>query len=274
MANETPLPPVGARVLLAIDSDRPNEEVLRTVVALLGPQQLDLTALYVEDEDLLRAAALPGLREISSSGQQSNLEPARVAADIAREADAARRAFDALAQRLMAEHRQLQHRFRVARGYLVEELAQAAADSDFVMVTRTLRGNCLHGRLARSFAGLIRQPRHVLFVNEPWASGSSVVVLQGNPLALDYAARLAASEGLRLVVAVPDATGARPDLPAAATLRQVPRWDEESIAELCLAEDARLLVLPELSDLDWTELLVSLMDRLPCSVLKLAGATS
>ncbi len=269
MASDPAVPAVAARVLMALDRHEPDEAVLRAVAALLDPGQLDVTALYVEDEDLLRAANLPGLQEISLSGERTALDPVRIAGEMAREATAARRAFDGLAARLIREHGRLQHRFRVARGQLAEEIARAAGESDFVMISRTVRTSCLHARVGRSFAALLRQPRHVLFVNEPWATGSSVVVLHGSRLALDYADRLARTEGLRLVVAVPP-VASEAELPAGAEARQLASWEEEAVAELCLREDARLLVLAELPGLDWSELLVSLMDRLPCSVLKLA----
>lgn len=262
-----------ARLLVALESSAPNEQALRMVCTLMGPDGLDVTALYVEDQDLLSAANLPGLREISLSGEQTTLDPARVARDMAVEAATVRRAFEALAERLNIEHRRLHHRFRVARGHMAEELGRAAADSDFVMITRSLKGNCLQSRLGRSFTPLVRQHKHVLFINEPWASGSSVVVLDGGDLALGYAARLAESEHLRLVVATAAGQLDRDRLPANATIRNLAEQDEASIAALCVQEDARLLVLAERPDLDWVELLVSLMDKLPCSMLKLATET-
>jgi hypothetical protein len=261
------------RVLLALDGTRPNDDALRAVWSLLDPEALDVTGLYVEDEDLLRAATLPCLREVSMSGRETSLDVARLTRDMANEAAAARRAFDELAQRLIREHRRLAHHFRVARGPAADVFDRAAAESDFVLVTRALRGTGLRHRFGRSFARLVQQPRHVLFVNEPWSSGSSVVVLRGSDLALDYATRLAEADRLRLVLAVPVAAPPPPAerLPGGAAIRQLTRWDAESVADLCLREDARLLVLPELPDLDWAELLVSLMDRLPCSLLKLAA---
>jgi hypothetical protein len=264
-------PDQGLRVLVTLESTCPNDSVLRTVSELLGSDRLELTGLYVEDADLLRAASLPGLTEISMSGQVSSLDAARISADIAAQATAARQAFEGLTRRLSREHQHVGHRFLVARGQIDEEFDRAAAQCDFVMVTRAQLATGLRPRLGHSFARLVRQPKHLLFVNEPWASGSSVVVLHGSDLALGYAARLARAEGLRLVVAAPASALPIPSdrLPEGTTTRQVDDWSESSIAELCLSENARLLVLPALKDLDWAELLVSLMDKLPCSLLKL-----
>lgn len=257
------------RVLVAFDCAGPSEEVLISLTRLLEIDQLEVTGLYVEDEDLMRAAALPGLREITLSGGESLLDAERMAREISREAETARAAFDELARRLIGRELQLTHRFDVTRGRIGEALDRAASASDVVLVTRALRGAGLRPRRARTFTSLARQPRHVLFVNEPWRSGSSVVVLDGSREDVARAARLAEAEGVRLVVALgPDGDAA--GLPAGATPRRLPRMEETDIADLCLREDARLLVLPPAEDLDVAELLVSLADRLPCSLLKLA----
>ena len=261
------------RVLVTLDGPQPDERVLRTLWNLLDPDALELTGLYVEDEDLLRAANLPCLREVSFTGSEAGLDAARLAREMAEEAAAAERAFETLAAGLMREHRRLAHHFTITRGRFAQVFDTAAADADLVMVTRALHATGMRRRLGRSFGPLVRQPRHVLFVNEPWATGSSIVVLNCSDQALDYGSRLARAEGLRLVVVTPIAVAPprAERLPPDTTVRQLADWDEEKIAELCLREDARLLVLPEIPDLDWQELLVSLMDRLPCSVLKLAS---
>jgi hypothetical protein len=265
------------RVLVTFDCTHPNERALRQLMKLLGATQFEVTGLYVEDEDLLRAASLPGLREISLSGQLSELDATRLARDIEQEAAAAARAFDLLAQNLAAEHEQFVHRFLITRGRIAEEVGRAAVDSDFVMVTRALRATGLRPRLGRSYHDLVQRSKQVLFVNEPWASGTSLVVLHGSTATLDHARRLAAAEGLRLVIAVPDdamvanaeALAANPQ--SRTSIRRLADWREATIADLCLTEDARLLMIDARDDLDWSELLVSLVDKLPCSLLKLSS---
>lgn len=262
------------RMLIVLDCAAVDHAVMLTLTRLLQPQLLDLTGLYVEDEDLLRAAALPGLREISLSGRQTRLEVDRVTREIAGEAAAARHTFDELTRQLAREHEHIKHHFMVTRGQTVAELNRVTADFDFVLVARGLRASRLRARHGQSFARVLEQPKSMLFVNEPWASGSSVVVLDGNAETLRAAARLAELEDLRLVVANPppgnhrSATSAA--IPAGAVERTLTDWDEESIADLCLAEDARLLIVPATGHLHWAGLIASLMDRLPCSMLKLA----
>ncbi len=257
------------RILVALDGTQPSEAPLRQLASLLMAEALEVIGLYVEDEDLLRAASLPGLREITFSGEQAVLDAERLAREIAGEAALARAAFELVASRLTSTGATLQYRFLVARGRHAEELARAAEASDFVLISRALRTAGLRPRFGSSFAELLRQPKNVLVVNEPWDSGSSVVVLRSSDEALRYAERMAESEDLRLVVATPPGAAA-PDLPEGAVRRSLPDWQEETIAELCLREDARLLVVPAATDVNWAELLVSLMDKLPCSLLKVA----
>jgi hypothetical protein len=257
------------RVLVAFDCAGPSEEVLLGVAQLLEFDRLEVTGLYVEDEDLLRAASLPGLREVTLAGHASALDAERIATEIAREGDRARAAFEALTSSLLRRQLKFTHRFAITRGRIAEALDRAAAESDMVLVTRTLRGSGLRPRQARAFTSLVRQPRHILFINEPWPTGSSVVVLDGIRGSIEQAARLARSQNLRLVVALrPDQDV--PELPPGATARRLSHLAEAAIADFCLREDARVLVLPPTEGIDVAELLVSLADRLPCSLLKLA----
>ncbi|MDZ7669002.1 MAG: hypothetical protein U5Q16_06100, partial [Gammaproteobacteria bacterium] len=194
--------------------------------------------------------------------------------EIAGEAAAARRTFDDVTRALAREHEHIRHRFLVTRGQTVAELNRVTEDFDFVLVARGLRASRLRARHGQSFIGVLEQPKSMLFVNEPWASGSSVVVLDGSVDTLRAAARLAELEDLRLVVANSppgSRTSARSAaIPAGAVERTLTDWEEESIADLCLAEDARLLIVPATGQFHWAGLIASLMDRLPCSVLKLA----
>lgn len=263
-------PASAARVLVALDGARPDESAMRTLTAMVSHQAVELTALYVEDEDVLRAAALPGALEVSLSGAQSTLDPRRLAEDMARDASAVRQAFEIMARHIAERHDRLRHRFVVARGRLTDEISRAAAQADVVMVARAVRLTGLRPRLAPAFIDLVHQPRHVLFVNEPWLTGSSIVTLGGSQAALDYAARLAEVENLRLVIAAPPGQQAEP--PPGVPVRQLASSEAQAVAELCLKEDARLLVVPALPGVEVHALLVSLMDRLPCSLMKLAFA--
>jgi hypothetical protein len=252
------------RVLAAIDYSSPSREVLQQLPRLLGSESIEITGLFIEDEDLLRAANLPGLREVSLSGQEIELDIERVRRQTAEEIDRMRRAFGTVARGL-----RMRHRFEIARGRLAESLCRAAEQSDFVLITRSVRASGLRARRGLQFRELLDQPKDVLFVNEPWASGRSIVVLDGDAEALRVGTRLTEVEGLELVVALPEAAPTPEWLADDCRIVRVRDWSEDTIADLCLAADARLLILPAQQPLQWSELLMHLMDRLPCSLLKL-----
>jgi hypothetical protein len=255
---------IHTRVLVALDCDRPSSDALQRLPQLLGSESLELTGLYVEDEDLMRAARLPGLREISLAGHETELTLDRLEQELTRDLARIRSAFEDAAKQL-----QLRARFEVARGRIAEALCAAASQSDFVLVSRALRTSGLRPRAAPQFGQLASQARRILFVNEPWASGTSIVVLGADPEALAAGLRLAEAESLDLVVAVPHAAAAPRTLPPKTTLVRVPYWSEDAIANLCMRHDARLLIVPPDTGLETGALLTGLLDRLPCSLLKL-----
>jgi hypothetical protein len=126
------------------------------------------------------------------------------------------------------------------------------------------------GRSVQPFGPLLRLHGNLLFVNEPWESGSSIVVLcedqdavSGRALAI--ARRIADVEGLPLLLATRDSVESN----LADRIVHVTDWSEAEIAALCEAQDARLLVLSSLEQLDWQLLVPALAERLPCSLLRL-----
>lgn len=253
------------RVLIAFDCAQPGSEVLRRLPQLLGSEQLALTGLYVEDEDLLRAARLPGLREISPTGQLLELSLERIERELEADHARIRARFEEVARDL-----RFHHSFEVTRGRLTDAICAAAERSDFVLVSRTLRASGLQPRPAPQFGPLLAQAKSVLFVNEPWSSGHAVVVLGANAAALAAARTIASAESLELVVALPVAAEPPATLPREAVVERLPEWSEDAIARLCSHHDARLLVVAPGEPLDTAALLAGLMDRLPCSLLKLA----
>jgi len=255
---------IDVRVLVAFDCAHPSAEVLQQLPRLLGSEQLELTGLYLEDEDLLQAARLPGLREILLSGQELELNLERLQQDMADDLARIRSAFEAIARQL-----RLRCRFEIARGRVGDTLSAAATQSDFVLISRTLRTSGLRPRFGGAFGPVLRDHKRVLFVNEPWASGRSVIVLGQDPEALAAAQRLAHAEGLALIIALPVAGPLPYNLPSGSQVVRLADWTEDTIANLCVARDARLLVVPGAAGLDTSDLLAQLLDRLPCSLLKL-----
>jgi hypothetical protein len=240
----------------------------QALTSVTGENNLEVIGLYVEDEDLYRAAQLPGMTEVSAQGHISALDLDEMGKQIADQAERARREFENFASRL-----KLNFSFRVARGRAIETLLKAAANSDLVVVTRSLRSSGLRTRQGAHFEPLVQEHANLLFINEPWQSGRSVVVLCELAdgvceKALQAAKRIADAESLELVIAVPPgrADVENPDVDRVVVLRD---WAESAIVDLCESADARLLVLPPTENLDWRALLLNLVDRLSCSLLRL-----
>jgi hypothetical protein len=256
------------RVLLTLDCDELDADAFRAIAALADERELELTGLYVEDEDLLNAARLPGLSEVSlTTGEVTLVTPERIEAQVMSQAQRARTLFENTARSL-----NFKYSFRVTRGRVAEASARAAIASDIVVISRALRATGLRSRRGSHFAPIIAQHTNLLFVNEPWASGNSVIVLCESAAvcerALTVARRIAAVERVDLLVAVPaELSETRP--PPGDRIIELEPWTEAAIAVLCERENARLLVLPPTEKLDWRTLLVNMIDRLPCSLLRL-----
>jgi hypothetical protein len=185
------------RILLALDPAAPREEAWAALGDLTDLAGAEVTALYVEDEDVRRLADLPGITEVRwGAASPRRLEPAALAEDVGRTADAVRR----LCERAAALRGARLH-FRTARGEVLAELSRASREADLLVVARALRSagaRTWHGaapeRLAaRLAADGAAAPPDVLFVNEPWDSGSAVVVLAPADAAGDHARALAAA---------------------------------------------------------------------------------
>jgi hypothetical protein len=179
--------PLIRRILLAVDAcDAPMAE-LESVVRLAQALDAELQALFVEDADLLRLAALPFAREVGlASAARRRLQGPDLEHALHTQA---RRAQTALA--MLAAQSGMRWSFRVARGQLHAQLTQAMLGTD--MITVTLGGEpvqLLRRRaVVRSLMATTSQPMLVL------PAGSRLqppylVVFDGSPAA-EHALRLA-----------------------------------------------------------------------------------
>ncbi len=266
------------RVLLTLDCGDLDVDALKVITALVEHHDLHVTGLFVEDEDLLNAARLPGMSEVSvTTGEVLAVTRDRIEAQIVSQARRVRRQFESSASRL-----DFKHSFQVLRGRAIETVIQTAASADVVVISRALLATGLRSRTASNFAPLIRQRQNFLFLNEPWATGKSIIVLcesgySGCERALTVARRIADIENIELVIAAPAAGRMCPVEKASSAEETVgdrvvvlESWSEDALGELCENEDARLLVVPPTENLDWQKLVLSLVDRAPCSLLRLA----
>ncbi len=256
------------RILCLLDYGTVDTDALRLIGPATGESDHELVGLYVEDEDLHRAARLPGLTEVRVRNPgMSALEQAGLVEALKSQAQHVRDAFERSARRF-----NLACSFRVVRGRTVEVLVEAAGSSDLVMITRPLRSAGLRTRDARQFAPVLQGHSNILLVNEPWSSGQSIVLLHNGEdptaaSALATARRLATTEALPLIIASPYTLS----LQQSERHVHLQSWSEEAIVQLCEREDARLLVLSEVPGVDWRGLVPALAQRLSCSLLKVGA---
>ena len=79
-------------VLVVLDCGAREADVLRTLPSLAGVSAPEVLGLFIEDEDLLGAARLPGTVEISVTDlRTAQLDPERIAQDLATQAASAQR---------------------------------------------------------------------------------------------------------------------------------------------------------------------------------------
>ena len=257
-------------VLMIFDCGAMDANAFRVLKLLTDESNMKVTGLYVEDEDIYNAARLPGMKEVSlTNGSISTLDPIRIDKQIASQARSAQKEFESFARRM-----KLDYSFQITRGRQIERLLEAATTSDIVVVNRSLRTSGLRTRRGAHFQPLLKQQDNLLFVNEPWASGRSVIALcEDHPddceRALGTAKRIAVAEELELLIAVPQREAEAPQV-LADRVTVLDNWSEDAIVDLCESEDARLLVMPPTDDLDWRALLTRLIDRVRCSLLRIA----
>jgi nucleotide-binding universal stress UspA family protein len=132
------------RILVAIDASAASLAALSAAASLAARLGSELAGLFVEDEDLLRLAALPfGDLVRSPGGERERLDPAVAEATLRAMAAHAREALE----RTASLHR-VACSFRVTRGRVVREVLAAAEDADLVVL-----GAAGHGRSGRAALG-------------------------------------------------------------------------------------------------------------------------
>lgn len=152
------------RLVLELGHGAADPETMRQAAAFARLMDADLHALFIEDETLLHASALPFAREISPlSLRWRPLEQDQLEAELRAAADQARRHFEAAAHATGVKPS-----FEVRRGDLALHVIDTCVASDIVVVSppRRLGTGTTHGfRLLRetarrSAASLLFLPPH------------------------------------------------------------------------------------------------------------------
>lgn len=177
---------------MLLDTLDDGEWALRAACTLASQLEAELLGLFVEDINLLRLAELPFGREvIYGSPGTRRLDPALMERQLRAQAERARRALEAAAERV-----HIHWSFRVVRGQVVAEVLAASPEADLLVLRQQVGG-----RLPPT-GGAQRIPRA-----RPVAAlfdGS-----EGALRALTTAIHIARAEGrdLAVLLAAPDAEG-------------------------------------------------------------------
>lgn len=192
------------RILVALDAATHTPGSLETVAELAARLRAEVSGLFVEDEDLIRTAGLPCVRQVGLPPATAVvMNRSGLQRDLKNLASAARRDLERAAARA-----RVKWSFRVVRGRVAAAVSAAAEDADLVVVESASRPLGRHLRLgapARTAAERTRRP--VLFLQPGrWLQRPAVAVVDGTAgaeAALEMAASLAAgSRGdLRVVLA-------------------------------------------------------------------------
>lgn len=273
--NTTP-PPV-KRILIALDSSASTPNSLTVAAELASRLRAELRGLFVEDNDLLKLAALPFTTQINlTTGTRQPLETSELESQMASLAAAAQRRLAAVAER-----DRLIWSFRTVRGQIAREIANAAEDADLVIVEGGQHGGPAHARIGLPASATVKQVNRSVLILRAGRhfEGPIFVTFDGTAQsgkALRMAAALARNGNL-LTVSIPEGadhegleTEARTLLGSHAETARFETYSAKTLPELCAhvgGRNAGLVVMstddPLLSSGDVMELL----DSVTCTIL-------
>lgn len=266
------------RILVALDASADSQAALRAAATLAESLDAELIGLFVEDINLLRAAALPFTQEVRfPSATAKNVDKLKMERQLRNQAEQARQQL-----RIVAAERKISWSFRVARGPVAAELLAATAEADLLAlgrVSRPFRRSRQMGSTARSAVSQAKRPVLLMHpgvdLNRP-----ILLIYDGTPTserALSAAARLAQASGsLRVLLCAQDDAEARQyeehiksQLKKSAItpeFRRLHQFDPENLAYILRLSGVELLVLGRTAQLP-PEILQAMLDKLDHPVL-------
>jgi nucleotide-binding universal stress UspA family protein len=121
------------RIVVGLDASPDSEAALRAAVLLASALEAEVHGVFVEDERLLRAAALPCSRQLwPVTGSAAAFDPLALASLLRWQARQAERLLA-----LVASARGVTWSFRVLRGPVAEAVMEAARSADLLVLGRT-----------------------------------------------------------------------------------------------------------------------------------------
>ncbi len=254
------------RVVFATHRVPSDDEVLLAIPALSGSSRLQIQSVFIRDANLRIAANLPFTREILPSGTVRNLSLSKIDDHYRSMANRLRERVETLAVRLgyPTTFSEVE-----ARDY--SALSPLTDDADFVAITQPDVIAPVADHNQGEISPVVQCRTTTLFVNEPWLSGTSVVVAYEGTrtdVALEIADRYATQAKLPLVVIAPKGLDCT-TIEAQHTVHfSAEDWNDAAIAALCRQHDARLLVLGTASHGHWQAVARLLIETTPCSILQ------
>jgi len=207
------------RVLVALDPMEQCREALDAAARLAARHHAELVGLFVEDLELLAAAALPSARLVGGGGTEEPLDAARLEQGLRVWAARARAALAAAAARW-----QVPAEFRTVRGAVAEQLLAEARAFDLLALGTVARPS--KGRRVGSTARLVieRASCSVMMTCRPSRAGQPLVVLYEDfARTLSLGAELAQTYGAPLLVLAAGADEAA----AQGSAQQATAWLQE-----------------------------------------------
>lgn len=199
------MPPVLRRVVVALDADEPSATALESAARLAAEAGAELVGLFVEDAELLVAAALPFSRLVAGHGRSvSGFELAALERALRVRSLASRRALEGAAARW-----RVRTSFQVTRGGLGERLLAAVEEPD--LLTFGAVGRALARSRAPSARDIARRSAGAVWLMRLEGARPLVLLYEGSDHALAVAAALARVHGgrLRVLATAPAADVAR-----------------------------------------------------------------
>lgn len=224
-------PPGGSRrfrrLLVVFDPTFEHMPAVEVIATLAARMQADLLGLFIEDEDLLRAAGYPDASAVSTvSATRSSLDPAVLRRALKAQAESSRSAIERAGR-----ERQVKVEFRVRQGRVATEALASSEEVDLVvvdwscgeMVLRSRARRARPGTVARTIAEQTPKPVLLLRRDAP-VSGPVLVAYDGSPAAeeaLEIAIDLAEHDSHQVEVAF-----------LSGNLSQIADWQEAAINRL------------------------------------------
>lgn len=257
------------RVLFALDASRDSRRALASLADIATRLQAELVCLFVEDENLLRMAALPMTKVFSSASSGSDLDVETLERAL-RGAAAESRAF----LEGIARQSDVRCAFRVVRGVVASEVVARSDVGDLVVVDRRTA--------AAAWSSIVADVRGAILVLDARAAlGDSLIAVYPAEEAWEQGvagiARLAEVTGRRLAVIRPaDAEAVEferrlTELLAGSPIGWeivAPDHDAETLARAVRARPGTVLAVPSsLVSLTSGEDIEALLQRTGCSML-------